>query len=103
MLVFIWRWSMEEPERYKKDSMKHAKIPYMLVLRRYGKSLAAISFTWFLYDFIVYPVRTIRFCGLSVSYLTLGTVRHLLLYHCQQVSNIRPDGIGCLRSSANIG
>ncbi|KAF8199592.1 putative metabolite transporter [Pholiota molesta] len=53
--VFIWRLNMEEPARYKKDSMKHARIPYMLVLRRYGGSLAAISATWFLYDFIVYP------------------------------------------------
>ncbi|KAG5219795.1 glycerophosphodiester transporter [Salix suchowensis] len=55
MAVFIWRLSMEEPDRYKKDSMKHAKVPYMLILRRYGVSLAAVSFTWFLYDFIVYP------------------------------------------------
>jgi hypothetical protein len=47
---------MEEPARYKRDSMKNAKIPYGLVLRRYGGSLAAISATWFLYDFIVYPV-----------------------------------------------
>ncbi|PPQ67528.1 hypothetical protein CVT25_006069 [Psilocybe cyanescens] len=52
LAVFIWRLSMEEPARYKKDSMKHARIPYMLVLRRYGGRLAAISFTWFLYDFI---------------------------------------------------
>ncbi|KIM39748.1 hypothetical protein M413DRAFT_28942 [Hebeloma cylindrosporum] len=55
LAVFIWRLSMDEPVRYKKDSMKHARIPYMLVLRRYGGSLAAISFTWFLYDIIVYP------------------------------------------------
>ncbi|TRM64448.1 major facilitator superfamily domain-containing protein [Schizophyllum amplum] len=55
VLVFVWRLNMDEPERYKKDSMKHAKIPYMLVLKRYGFQLAAISFTWFLYDFIVYP------------------------------------------------
>ncbi|KAG7095028.1 hypothetical protein E1B28_005819 [Marasmius oreades] len=55
LLVLIWRIGMEEPERYKRDSMKHAKIPYGLVLKRYGVSLAAISFTWFLYDFIVYP------------------------------------------------
>jgi len=47
--------NMDEPVRYKKDSMKHARIPYGLVLRRYGGRLAAISFTWFLYDFIVYP------------------------------------------------
>ncbi|KAF8640266.1 hypothetical protein AX16_010161 [Volvariella volvacea WC 439] len=55
LLVFIWRLNMDEPARYKRDSMKRARIPYMLVLRRYGKSLAAISFTWFLYDVIVYP------------------------------------------------
>ncbi|PPQ65301.1 hypothetical protein CVT26_000261 [Gymnopilus dilepis] len=53
--IFIWRLNMDEPVRYKKDSMKHARIPYMLVLRRYWKRLAAISVTWFLYDFIVYP------------------------------------------------
>jgi MFS family permease len=55
LLVFIWRLNMDEPERFKKDSMKRARIPYMLILRRYGVSLAALSFVWFLYDFIVYP------------------------------------------------
>ncbi|KAF8638308.1 hypothetical protein AX17_002328 [Amanita inopinata Kibby_2008] len=54
LAVFIWRLNMEEPTRYRKDSMKRARIPYHLVLRRYGLSLAALSFTWFLYDFIVY-------------------------------------------------
>ncbi|ESK95870.1 mfs git1p-related glycerophosphoinositol and glycerophosphocholine permease [Moniliophthora roreri MCA 2997] len=55
LLVLLWRIGMEEPERYKRDSMKNAKVPYRLILKRYGGSLAAISFTWFLYDFIVYP------------------------------------------------
>lgn len=55
LAVLLWRLNMEEPARFKKDSMKYAKIPYMLVLRRYGVSLAAISITWFLYDFITYP------------------------------------------------
>jgi MFS family permease len=53
--VFVWRLNMEEPTRYKKDSMKHAKIPYILILKRYGGRLAAISAVWFLYDIIVYP------------------------------------------------
>lgn len=44
--VFIWRLNMEEPTRFKKDSMKNAKIPYLLIIRRYWKSLAAISATW---------------------------------------------------------
>jgi len=55
LLVFIWRLNMDEPVRFKKDSMKNARVPYMLIFRRYWGSLAAISFTWFLYDFIVYP------------------------------------------------
>ncbi|KAJ8502929.1 hypothetical protein ONZ45_g11307 [Pleurotus djamor] len=55
LAVFVWRLNMEEPERYRKDSMKHVKIPYGLVLRRYWVQLAAVSFVWFLYDFIVYP------------------------------------------------
>ncbi|KAF9466551.1 putative metabolite transporter [Collybia nuda] len=55
LAVFIWRLNMDEPARYRKDSMKNARIPYLLVFKRYGWSLAAVSFTWFLYDFIVYP------------------------------------------------
>ncbi|KAF9448516.1 putative metabolite transporter [Macrolepiota fuliginosa MF-IS2] len=55
LFVFFWRLNMEEPERYKKDCMKHAKIPYSLVFKRYWVSLTAISFIWFMYDFIVYP------------------------------------------------
>ncbi|KAG6886656.1 hypothetical protein C0995_006125 [Termitomyces sp. Mi166 len=42
-LVFLWRLNMEEPERYKKESMRRTGIPYGLVLRRYGVRLAAIS------------------------------------------------------------
>jgi len=55
LAVFIWRLNMEEPVRFRKDSMKHARIPYLLILRRYGVRLAAISCTWFIYDFITYP------------------------------------------------
>ncbi|RDB30893.1 hypothetical protein Hypma_004890 [Hypsizygus marmoreus] len=55
LAVFIWRLNMDEPVRYKKDSMQNVRIPYRLILRRYGRSLAAISFVWFLYDMIVYP------------------------------------------------
>lgn len=55
VLVFLWRLNMEEPTRYKKDSMARAKTPYWLVVRRYWKDLLAISTTWFIYDFITYP------------------------------------------------
>lgn len=38
---------MEEPARFRRDSMKHTRIPYLLIFRRYGVRLAAISFTWY--------------------------------------------------------
>ncbi|KAI0749498.1 metabolite transporter [Daedaleopsis nitida] len=55
LAVLLWRLRMEEPTLYKKDAMVRGKIPYLLIIRRYWVSLAAISATWFLYDFIVYP------------------------------------------------
>jgi hypothetical protein len=57
--VFLWRLKMEEPTRYKKDSMKNAKVPYWLIIKRYWLGLAALSLTWFIYDFITYPVSLI--------------------------------------------
>jgi len=45
-LVFLWRLNMDEPTRYKKDSMKRVKIPYKLVFKRYWASLSAISAIW---------------------------------------------------------
>jgi hypothetical protein len=59
--VFLWRLKMQEPTRFKKDSMKNAKIPYGLIIRRYWPGLAALSLTWFIYDFITYPVSFILF------------------------------------------
>ncbi|KAK2463443.1 hypothetical protein APHAL10511_004529 [Amanita phalloides] len=53
--VFLWRFNMEEPVRYRKDSMKRARIPYLLVIRRYGVSMGALAIAWFIYDFITYP------------------------------------------------
>ncbi|KAJ7799663.1 MFS Git1p-related glycerophosphoinositol and glycerophosphocholine permease [Mycena olivaceomarginata] len=54
LTTLIWRWNTEEPDMYKRNSMKTIKIPYWLVFKRYGVQLAAVSFTWFLYDFIKY-------------------------------------------------
>ncbi|RDB15674.1 hypothetical protein Hypma_003936 [Hypsizygus marmoreus] len=53
LAVFLWRLNMDEPVRYKKDSMRNARIPYNLVFRRYGGQLAAISIIWFLFDIII--------------------------------------------------
>ncbi|KAG2132689.1 major facilitator superfamily domain-containing protein [Suillus bovinus] len=53
--VFFWRLHMEEPNRYKRDSMKHVRIPYGLVIKRYWRGLLGISLVWFIYDFVTYP------------------------------------------------
>lgn len=46
LLVFFWRLRMMEPELVQKHTMKHCKIPYWLVIKRYWVRLAAISVTW---------------------------------------------------------
>ncbi|KAH9838230.1 major facilitator superfamily domain-containing protein [Rhodofomes roseus] len=53
--VFIWRLRMEEPTRFKRDSMKRIKTPYFLIIRRYWVQFLGICITWFIYDFITYP------------------------------------------------
>ncbi|KAG9128385.1 hypothetical protein FRC07_014798 [Ceratobasidium sp. 392] len=55
LAVLLWRLRMTEPTRYQRDSMRNAKVPYWLIIKRYWVSLAAISLTWFVYDFITYP------------------------------------------------
>ncbi|KAJ3560297.1 hypothetical protein NP233_g10928 [Leucocoprinus birnbaumii] len=70
LFIFLWRLNMDEPERYKKDSMKNTKIPYRLVFKRYWGQLATISVLWFLYDFIVYPVR--EYFGNGSPWLVTG-------------------------------
>ncbi|EJT97054.1 MFS general substrate transporter [Dacryopinax primogenitus] len=53
--VFFWRLRMVESARYARDSMKRARMPYGLAIRRYWRNLLAICLTWFIYDFITYP------------------------------------------------
>ncbi|KAI0251158.1 metabolite transporter [Lactifluus subvellereus] len=55
LAVLVWRLNMQNPTHYKKSSMRDTRIPYWLVIKRYWVSLAAISITWFIYDFITYP------------------------------------------------
>ncbi|KAG7451098.1 MFS Git1p-related glycerophosphoinositol and glycerophosphocholine permease [Guyanagaster necrorhizus] len=86
LAVFIWRLRMDEPQRYKKDSMKRVRIPYMLVLRRYGVSLAAISFTWFLYDFIVYPFGL--YSSTVVNNITGGSEKLSIVFGWNVVINL---------------
>ena len=44
------RLKLKEPEEFSKNSMKHTRTPYLLVLRCYGWRLLAVSLIWFIYD-----------------------------------------------------
>jgi hypothetical protein len=84
--VFLWRLKMEEPTRYKKDSMRNAPIPYGLVLKRYWKDLAAISITWFIYDFITYPFGI--YSSTVVDGITGGDTRLSVVFGWNVVINL---------------
>ncbi|PPQ97347.1 hypothetical protein CVT26_006581 [Gymnopilus dilepis] len=85
--VFLWRLSMDEPVRYKQDCMKYTRIPYVLVLRRYGVRLAAISFVWFLYDFIVYPQFSI-YSSIIIDRITGGSENLAVVFGWNVVINL---------------
>ncbi|KIM84250.1 hypothetical protein PILCRDRAFT_6519 [Piloderma croceum F 1598] len=92
--VFLWRLRMEEPTRYKKDSMKHAKIPYWLIIKRYWVGLAALSLTWFIYDFITYPFGI--YSSTIVSNITGGSTALTVVFGWSVVINLfyMPGTIG---------
>ena len=52
--VFYFRLKMKEGDRYAADGMRHAKIPYWLVIKKYWTRLIPVSLIWFLYDFSAY-------------------------------------------------
>jgi MFS family permease len=55
LVLLFARLFMDEPEAYKKNSMRHTRIPYLLIIKRYWLKLAAVSLVWFIYDWITYP------------------------------------------------
>jgi len=82
LFLFYFRIKMKEPESYKANSMKHAKIPYWLIIKRYWVKLLAVSITWFIYDWITYPF------GLYASTVTENIIPNATLY--------QSIGWGCL-------
>ncbi|CZT45853.1 related to GIT1-Glycerophosphoinositol transporter also able to mediate low-affinity phosphate transport [Rhynchosporium secalis] len=54
IILLLLRVNLQEPEEFKKESMKNVRIPYLLVLRYYGFRLFIVSLVWFLYDFSTY-------------------------------------------------
>jgi hypothetical protein len=45
---------MKDPASYAKDGMRHTKIPYWLVIKKYWTRLVPVSIIWFIYDFSAY-------------------------------------------------
>jgi len=86
LAVFIWRLNMEEPARFRKDSMKNARIPYLLIFRRYGVRLAAIALTWFIYDFITYPFGI--YSSIVVNNITGGSTALSVVFGWNVVINL---------------
>ncbi|KAF4825461.1 Glycerophosphodiester transporter GIT2 [Colletotrichum siamense] len=54
IFLFVLRIFVKENEEFQKNSMRHAKTPYLLSLRFYGWRLFVVSLIWFIYDFSAY-------------------------------------------------
>src|SRR5436309_1044856 len=48
--ILYFRLKLEEPEEYKKQTMRDTKIPWPLVIKYYWFKLLVISVIWFIYD-----------------------------------------------------
>ncbi|KZF21016.1 MFS general substrate transporter [Xylona heveae TC161] len=54
MSLFYLRLKLQEPEAYKRETMKRARTPWLLVIKYYWWRLFIVSAIWFIYDFSAY-------------------------------------------------
>lgn len=52
-LIYL-RLKLNEPEEFKRQSMRHVRTPWLLVIRFYWFRLLIVSAIWFIYDFSAY-------------------------------------------------
>ncbi|KAI9714137.1 MAG: hypothetical protein M1812_006465 [Candelaria pacifica] len=52
--LFYLRLKLAEPEQFNRESMKNAKVPYLLIIKYYWWRLLIVSAIWFIYDFSAY-------------------------------------------------
>lgn len=64
LTVFYFRIKMLNSKLYRRGAIKR-KVPYLLILRYYWKTLIGTCGTWFLYDFVTFPNGT--FSGEIIS------------------------------------
>lgn len=50
IILLLMRLRLQEPEEFKRESMKHTSIPYGLVIRYYWQRILVVGAIWFLYD-----------------------------------------------------
>jgi len=102
LTVFYFRLKMKEGDRYATDSMRHAKIPYWLVIKKYWTRLIPVAIIWFLYDFSAYsfgiysssilsnvipnavslhPLFNVWFVNVQTLYTSLGWNVVILLFY----------------------
>ncbi len=48
--LLLMRLKLQEPEEFKRESMKRSGTPYWLVIKFYWRRILAVGFIWFLYD-----------------------------------------------------
>lgn len=54
LTLIYFRLKLDEPESYKRESMRHAKTPWLLVIKFYWFRLFVVALIWFIYDFSSY-------------------------------------------------
>ncbi|KAI1649376.1 MFS general substrate transporter [Daldinia loculata] len=74
LVLFVFRLKLKEPEEFSRNSMKHVKTPYMLVIRYYGFRLLIVSLIWFIYDFSAYSFSIYSSAILSNIYGDTGVL-----------------------------
>lgn len=50
LILFYFRVRLQEPEEFKRESMRNVSIPYKYVIKYYFPRLFVVSAIWFLYD-----------------------------------------------------
>lgn len=56
--LFYMRYKLQEPEAFKRNTMVHAKTPWVLIFKRYWARLLVVSTIWFIYDYSSYAFGT---------------------------------------------
>ncbi|KAG5950729.1 hypothetical protein E4U53_004492 [Claviceps sorghi] len=99
--VLFFRLRLIDSTQYRKYAMRR-HIPYLLVLRRYWKSILGTSLSWFMFDFVTYPfgifgstiLGNLNPTGDLKHDIGYGTVLNLLYLPATLIGGLLMDRIG---------